>query len=68
MLKKLNNLTKQEKFDIIMIIVALTAFFCMFAWLAVRMLEPQKGGCRYVSRYNNTLQADIHRRLVCEEP
>lgn len=65
MLQRLQNLSRQEKFDLIMVIVSITLFLCMLAWLSVQMLERRDHRCKYVSDYKNTLQHDIHRRIVC---
>jgi len=57
------KLSKQQTFDICMAIVFVVIFLAVAAWVVVDSTDTP---CKSVSPYANTLQHDIHRKIVCK--
>ena len=57
-------MTKQEVFDISMIIIAFALIAAAVGWYAAHETDTP---CKSVSPYANTLQHDIHRQTVCKD-
>ena len=56
--------SRQEIFDICMIIILFALAVAAVGWYAAQEVDRP---CKYVSPYKNTLQGDIHRELRCKD-
>jgi hypothetical protein len=57
-------MSKQEVFDICMIILTIALAAAAGSWYAAHEVDRP---CKFVSPYSNTLQHDMHRKLECKD-